>query len=216
MKIISITVWRRRTVCCISLFMFSVSCVLKAINDYSTLVISSIMASCSSLLVFSSSQAWYNHEHIENHDFPIEWISETLDKVGFWSGVLSVIAGVIAYFLAEIIVSSPSGNNSNHYDSSSANFALQSNLQDTIIWIWKKLHLLHRYHFLYWLCVWHGQTGMKIKVRLVEWNSQKVVSMDFEKSSKIVQHYFVVWLKHFLRPSFQFLSFYGERGSKWF
>ena len=100
--------------------MFSVSCVLKAINDYSTLVISSIMASCSSLLVFSSSQAWYNHEHIENHDFPIEWISETLDKVGFWSGVLSVIAGVIAYFLAEIIVSSPSGKNSNHYDSSSA------------------------------------------------------------------------------------------------
>ena len=96
--------------------MFSVSCVLKAINDYSTLVISSIMASCSSLLVFSSSQAWYNHEHIENHDFPIEWISETLDKVGFWSGVLSVIAGVIAYFLAEIIVSSPSGNNSNYFD----------------------------------------------------------------------------------------------------
>jgi len=189
--------------------MFSVSCVLKAINDYSTLVISSIMASCSSLLVFSSSQAWYNHEHIENHDFPIEWISETLDKVGFWSGVLSVIAGVIAYFLAEIIVSSPSGNNSNHYDSSSAkSFARHHNLN------LKKLHLLHRYRFLYWLCVWHGQTGMKIKVRLVEWNSQKVVSMDFEKSSKIVQHYFVVWLKHFLRPSFQFLSFYGERGSK--
>ena len=111
---ISITESRRRTVCCISLFMFSVSCVLKAINDYSTLVISSIMASCSSLLVFSSSQAWYNHEHIENHDFPIEWISETLDKVGFWSGVLSVIAGVIAYFLAEIIVSSPSGTYSKY------------------------------------------------------------------------------------------------------
>ena len=72
------------------------------------------MASCSSLLVFSSSQAWYNHEHIENHDFPIEWISETLDKVGFWSGVLSVIAGVIAYFLAEIIVSSPSGTYSKY------------------------------------------------------------------------------------------------------
>ena len=78
-------------------------------NDYSTLVISSILASCSSLLVFSSSQSWYNHEHIENHDFPIEWISETLDKIGFWSGVLSVLAGVVAYFLVEIIVHAPSG-----------------------------------------------------------------------------------------------------------
>ena len=47
---------RRRAVCCISLAMYSASCVLKAIDDYSTLVISSIMASCSSLLVFSSAQ----------------------------------------------------------------------------------------------------------------------------------------------------------------
>lgn len=98
----------RRTMCCISLAMYSASCVLKAVNDYSTLVISSIMASCSSLLVFSSAQAWYNHEHIENHDFPIEWISETLDKIGMWSGVLSVVAGVIAFILAEITIRSPS------------------------------------------------------------------------------------------------------------
>ena len=67
------------------------------------------MASCSSLLVFSSAQAWYNHEHIENHDYPIEWISETLDKIGMWSGVLSVVAGVVAFILAEITICSPSG-----------------------------------------------------------------------------------------------------------
>ena len=56
-----------------------------------------------SLLVFSSAQAWYNHEHVETHDFPMEWISETLEKVSFWSGVLSVFGGVLAYILAELI-----------------------------------------------------------------------------------------------------------------
>ena len=118
-------------VCCLSLALYSFSSVLKAVNDYSTLVISSILASCSSygqkfklemskkastkilffptiltyfsLLVFSSAQAWYNHEHVETHDFPMEWISETLEKVSFWSGVLSVFGGVMAYILAELI-----------------------------------------------------------------------------------------------------------------
>ena len=76
---------------------------LKAVNDYSTLVISSILASCASLLVFSSAQSWYNHEHVENHDFPMEWISETLEKVSFWSGALSVIGGVLAYIMADMM-----------------------------------------------------------------------------------------------------------------
>ena len=33
----------------------------------------------------------------------MEWISETLEKVSFWSGVLSVFGGVLAYILAESI-----------------------------------------------------------------------------------------------------------------
>ena len=33
----------------------------------------------------------------------MEWISETLEKVSFWSGVLSVFGGVLAYILAELL-----------------------------------------------------------------------------------------------------------------
>lgn len=94
-------------VCCLSLALYSFSTLLKAVNDYSTLVISSILASCASLLVFSSAQAWYNHEHVENHDFPMEWISDTLEKVSFWSGVLSVIGGVLSYAMADVMSMTP-------------------------------------------------------------------------------------------------------------
>ena len=97
---------RRRMVCCLSLALFSFATLLKLFNDYSTLVISSILASCASLLVFSSATAWYNHEHVENHDFPMEWISDTLEKVSFWSGILSVIGGVLSFTLADLMAMS--------------------------------------------------------------------------------------------------------------
>ena len=57
--------------------------------------------------IFSSSQGWYTHEHIESHDFPMEWISDTLEKVSFWSGTLSVLAGVISYLLADLFSFNP-------------------------------------------------------------------------------------------------------------
>ena len=37
----------------------------------------------------------------------MEWISDTLEKVSFWSGSLSVIAGVLAYFLADLFSFNP-------------------------------------------------------------------------------------------------------------
>ncbi|CBY20810.1 unnamed protein product [Oikopleura dioica] len=97
----------RRLIVCLALALYSLSSLLKVVNDYSTLLISSIMASCASLLIFSSSQGWYTHEHIESHDFPMEWISDTLEKVSFWSGSLSVLAGVISYLLADLFSFNP-------------------------------------------------------------------------------------------------------------
>ena len=37
----------------------------------------------------------------------MEWISDTLEKVSFWSGTLSVLAGVISYLLADLFSFNP-------------------------------------------------------------------------------------------------------------
>ena len=37
----------------------------------------------------------------------MEWISDTLEKVSFWSGALSVTGGVLAYFMSDILSLSP-------------------------------------------------------------------------------------------------------------
>jgi len=37
----------------------------------------------------------------------MEWISDTLEKVSFWSGSLSVLAGVISYLLADLFSFNP-------------------------------------------------------------------------------------------------------------
>ncbi|KFZ47166.1 Major facilitator superfamily domain-containing protein 5, partial [Antrostomus carolinensis] len=69
---------------------------MKLSRDYFTLLVGRVLGGLSTVLLFSSFEAWYVHEHVERHDFPGEWIGVTFNQVALWNNVIAVGAGGVA------------------------------------------------------------------------------------------------------------------------
>ncbi|CAH1787513.1 unnamed protein product [Owenia fusiformis] len=91
----------RKKLCFMFTIVYSLACFFKLSRNYGVLIMGRILGGVATSLLFSSFEAWYVHEHIETHDFPKEWIPVTFAKAGVWNGILAIVAGVVANFLAE-------------------------------------------------------------------------------------------------------------------
>lgn len=91
----------RRNLCVVFTVIYSVACFMKLSRSYGILLIGRVFGGVATSLLFSSYEAWYLHEHIETHDFPKEWIAETMKKLSVWNCSLAVLSGVLANAAAE-------------------------------------------------------------------------------------------------------------------
>ena len=90
----------RRKLCLMFTVVYSLACLFKLSRNYGVLVMGRVLGGIATSLLFSAFEAWYVHEHIETHDFPKEWIAVTFNKATVWNGILAIIAGLTANFLA--------------------------------------------------------------------------------------------------------------------
>ena len=91
----------RRNLCTIFTMLSSISCFMKPSRSYGLLLLGRIFAGMATAVLFSSFEAWYISEHIERHDFPKEWISDSMKKLSILNGSLAVVSGLIANAVAE-------------------------------------------------------------------------------------------------------------------
>lgn len=91
----------RRNLCIVFTVIYSIACFMKLSRSYGVLLLGKMFGGVATSLLFSSYEAWYIHEHVETHDFPKEWIAETMKKISLWNGFLAIISGIMANSLAE-------------------------------------------------------------------------------------------------------------------
>lgn len=91
----------RKKVCVGFTILYSLCCLTKVSRNFFVLCIGRILGGVSTSLLFSSFDAWYLYEHIENHQFPSEWLDVTFSKATFYNSIIAISAGFIANFLSE-------------------------------------------------------------------------------------------------------------------
>ncbi|KAF8786992.1 molybdate-anion transporter-like [Argiope bruennichi] len=93
----------RKRMCMVFCITYSLCCFMKIFPNYNILLLGRLLGGVSTSLLFSVFESWYVSEHIQNYDFPQEWISVTFSKATFWNGVLAIVAGVIANFTSDVL-----------------------------------------------------------------------------------------------------------------
>ena len=83
--------------------LYSLSCILTLFHNYGVLLIGRCIAGLTNTILFSTVEAWYAHEHLDNYDFPKEWLPITFSHVAFGSSLAAVVAGVLADVVARWI-----------------------------------------------------------------------------------------------------------------
>lgn len=93
--IITAQLGRRRTAI-VFCTLYITSCLLTPIPLYAVLILGRCIAGMANSILFSTLESWCVHEHMENFDFPKEWLPLTFSHVAFGSSVVAVVAGFMA------------------------------------------------------------------------------------------------------------------------
>ncbi|NP_001121281.1 molybdate-anion transporter precursor [Xenopus laevis] len=91
----------RRKSCILFCLLLSASYLCKLSQEYFVLMTGRVLGGFSSSLLFSCFEAWYTHEHAEQHDFPAEWLPHTFTRAAAWNGGIAIAAGITANVCAE-------------------------------------------------------------------------------------------------------------------
>lgn len=90
-----------RKLLCISFSIFySISCLTKLVNDFNVLMVGRILSGIATSLLFSSFESWMIAEH-NSKKFPPELISNTFSLATFGNGVVAILSGLSASFVAD-------------------------------------------------------------------------------------------------------------------
>jgi len=90
----------RRANCMIFVVLYSFSCVTKHFNDFYWLLAGRILGGISTSILMSAFETWMVHEHTTRHAFPEKWLGSTFGLMTFGSGIVAILAGLIASPLA--------------------------------------------------------------------------------------------------------------------
>jgi len=91
----------RKSLCCACGLLYAAGSLMKCFNSYLALLLSRIISSTASSVLFAACESWYVHEHLESYDFPSEWINHTLQQTATWNGWLSFLSGILGFFMVE-------------------------------------------------------------------------------------------------------------------
>ncbi|XP_040582436.1 molybdate-anion transporter [Lepeophtheirus salmonis] len=94
--------WGRKFMAIMYCIFYTICCLTKLSSNFSMLMLGRVFGGIATSILFSTFEAWYVYEHQNNENkFPKEWISSTFSVTTFFNGLLAILAGVIANFVAE-------------------------------------------------------------------------------------------------------------------
>lgn len=86
----------RRKTAAVFCVLYIISCLLTVSPLYEVLILGRCIAGLTNSILFSTLESWCVHEHLENFDFPKEWLPITFSHVAFGSSIAAVLAGFMA------------------------------------------------------------------------------------------------------------------------
>jgi MFS transporter, MFS domain-containing protein family, molybdate-anion transporter len=90
----------RRRLCIAFCVFYSCSCLTKLVNDYWVLMLGRILSGVATSLLFSVFEAWMVSEH-NARGFSPSLLSGTFSMATFGNGIIAIVAGLVASFLAD-------------------------------------------------------------------------------------------------------------------
>eukprot|EP01116_Phalansterium_solitarium_P013196 TRINITY_DN3036_c0_g1_i2.p1 TRINITY_DN3036_c0_g1~~TRINITY_DN3036_c0_g1_i2.p1 ORF type:complete len:255 (-),score=109.50 TRINITY_DN3036_c0_g1_i2:107-871(-) len=90
----------RKLLCVIFGVFYSVSCLTKLVNDFNTLLLGRLLSGVATSLLFSSFESWMVAEH-KSRGFASSLLSETFSLATFGNGIVAIVAGLVASFVAD-------------------------------------------------------------------------------------------------------------------
>ncbi|EGD83416.1 hypothetical protein PTSG_04024 [Salpingoeca rosetta] len=91
----------RRRLCITFCYLYSLSCLMKLSSSFFLLMLGRILGGLSTSLLTSAFESWMIYQH-NKKGFPEEWVSRTFAIATFGNGVVAVLSGVLANFVAEL------------------------------------------------------------------------------------------------------------------
>jgi len=76
-------------------------CAIKFTQNFWVLLGGRILGGVSTSLLFSVFESWYVNQHLHQEKLPREWMGATFATSTFANGVLAIVAGIVANYLAE-------------------------------------------------------------------------------------------------------------------
>eukprot|EP01119_Soliformovum_irregulare_P011748 TRINITY_DN2976_c1_g1_i1.p1 TRINITY_DN2976_c1_g1~~TRINITY_DN2976_c1_g1_i1.p1 ORF type:complete len:430 (-),score=110.92 TRINITY_DN2976_c1_g1_i1:68-1357(-) len=90
----------RRMLCIFFGVIYSLSCLTKLVNDFIVLLAGRVLSGIATSLLFSSFESWMVSEH-NSRNFPPALLSNTFSLATFGNGVVAILAGLLASFVAD-------------------------------------------------------------------------------------------------------------------
>lgn len=84
---------------------FTVVCIVsmlcKISSHFTVLLVGRLFGGIATSLLFTTFEAWYLHQHINDLKLPASWISDTFSVSTFYNSILAILAGVVSNVLTE-------------------------------------------------------------------------------------------------------------------
>lgn len=87
--------------------LYATVCAVKFSSNFWILISGRLLGGISTSLLFSVFESWYVAQHLEHLKLPKEWMAKTFATSTFANGLLAIIAGIIANYLAESLKLGP-------------------------------------------------------------------------------------------------------------
>lgn len=90
----------RKANCMLFCILYGISCMTKHFNDFNILLLGRLLGGVATSILFSAFEAWMISEHKERN-WPVDWLGSTFSAMSFGSGMVAIVAGLLATWLAD-------------------------------------------------------------------------------------------------------------------
>lgn len=97
----------RKILCILYGLLYSGCCITKLYENYSLLFLGRMLGGISTSILYSAFDSWYINEHVNYYKLPNEWLNNTFAKATFLNALLAIFAGILSYFLVNILKFGP-------------------------------------------------------------------------------------------------------------
>ncbi|VVC36952.1 Hypothetical protein CINCED_3A022475 [Cinara cedri] len=97
----------RKILCILYGLLYSGCCITKLYENYRLLLLGRLLGGISTSILYSAFDSWYINEHVNYYKLPNEWLNNTFAKATFLNAMLAIFAGILSYFLVNILEFGP-------------------------------------------------------------------------------------------------------------